>query len=314
MSKLILHLGYPKTGTSTLQNAVFTPLHTAGHIRYLGMGGFQPNDTTGRRGFFVALRDALYLESDDAFADQLPNLKSDYAKLKATLSGSGPMVLSNEHFLFSSWSSRQVNARIFPKRSAQRLAQVFDGEEVSLVRGTRDLPELMRSVYVQIRSNKSHVNHKLIDKTLSEYIERMCAREDFQSDMFDIDKSQTHYAKAFPNASLLTIEFDDFVQNQRASVAKLLAFIDLSEAAIETLAFPLEHSNAKLKSAQGTSVENIPSYLRPLARNDLVSPMLRWMSSFGPFKVFRSHLLRREEIPNLTNDQRQKIETSFRTP
>ncbi len=313
MSKLILHLGYPKTGTSTLQNAVFETLYQARHIRYLGMGGFPRDTSPARRDFFVALTAALYIEDEADFQAKLPALRADYVKLVSSLAGNGPIVLSNEHFLYSSWSSRQVNARIFPERSAARLGQVFERAQVSLMIGTRDLPELMRSVYVQIRSNKSHVNHRLIDKTLADFVHRICARQDFQSEMFLFKKNEAHFKDAFPDAPLLTLAFDDFVSRQRDSVADILAFIGLPETALEAFDFPLQHSNAKVKTDQGTVVENIPPYLRAFARNDFMSPLLRRMSKAGPFKALRRVLLRKEELPNLTDAQRREIEKSFET-
>ena len=36
MKKVILHIGYPKTGTTTLQESVFKNLHQAKLINYLG--------------------------------------------------------------------------------------------------------------------------------------------------------------------------------------------------------------------------------------------------------------------------------------
>ncbi|MBL4759587.1 MAG: hypothetical protein JKY80_01870 [Mariprofundaceae bacterium] len=36
MSKLVIHVGYPKTATSTIQNKFFYPLHQKGEINFLG--------------------------------------------------------------------------------------------------------------------------------------------------------------------------------------------------------------------------------------------------------------------------------------
>jgi hypothetical protein len=36
MSILLLHIGYPKTATTTLQDGLFVKLHQAGKINYIG--------------------------------------------------------------------------------------------------------------------------------------------------------------------------------------------------------------------------------------------------------------------------------------
>jgi len=227
------------------------------------------------------------------------------------LPGAGPVVLSNEHFLYSSWSSKQLNARIFPARSAARLGRIFASDQISLVIGLRDLPDLIRSVYVQIRSNKSHVNHKLVAKTLDEYVECICKQDSFQSEMYHFEANIAHFQKAFPSAPIHKLQFDDFVSEQSQSVAGLVNFMGLPETALEVLAFPLEHSNAKIKTTNGTVVENIPPVLRPLARNNLLSPWLRHFTRSGPMKAIRNKLLPQDEIPNLTLRQRQEIEQVF---
>ena len=37
MSDLLIHVGYPKTATTTLQEALFSYLNSQGHINYLGI-------------------------------------------------------------------------------------------------------------------------------------------------------------------------------------------------------------------------------------------------------------------------------------
>ncbi|WP_375257983.1 sulfotransferase domain-containing protein [Citreimonas sp.] len=311
MARLLLHLGYPKTGTTTLQTSVFDVLHRAGHIRYLGMGGFHRDATPRRRTFFTTLNEALYLESDAAFAEALPGLRKAYTDLIADLPGDGPVVLSNEHFLLSSWSSRQRDARIFPSRTAPRLAQVFGDEAVSLLIGTRETAALMRSMYVQRRSNKAHVNHDRIEGTLSDYVDHVCARRDFTAEMFEFDQNRARYLAAFDNPPLLEIGLDELARDQRDTVLRLLRFMDLPDTAADALSFPLDHHNVKSKTGSGTVVENVPAFLRPVARSRLLSPLARRLARSGPLGRLRDTLIAPEEIPNLSPDQADAIRNAF---
>lgn len=314
MSRVFLHLGYPKTGTSTLQSCVFDVLHQASMIRYLGMGGFNRDNTSDRKEFFRDLTNALYIENDNAFSEKLPALRAAYKALVIDVPSHMPIVLSNEHFLLSNWSSRERNTRVFPSRSAARLAKVFEQENVDLIIGTRDLADLVRSMYVQRRSKKTHTNQDRIPRTLAEFLESTCSNKDFTSQMFHIDKNRALYCTAFPEARMMEIPFKELTQTkQRETVENLLIFLGLPKLAVSKITFPLENRNPKEKNNRGSVVETVPTILRPLAQNKSLSALIHIMKRSEPINRLLHTFLIPDEIPHLTIEQRQAIEEAFST-
>jgi hypothetical protein len=311
MVRLFLHIGYPKTGTTTLQTSVFDVLHRAKYIRYLGMGGFHRDSNPRRWAFFNALNEALYLEDESEFFRELPRLRHQYSRLINDLPGQGPVVLSNEHFLLSSWSSRQRDARIFPSRTAKRLARLFAGEAVSIIVGTRDLPELVRSMYVQRRSNKAHVHYDRIQHSLAQYVEQMCARIDFTAEMFEFDENRQRYLAAFDNPPMFEISLEELVYDQRRTITALLGHLELPSDAANLLRYPLEHHNAKRKTDTGTVVESLPVFLRPVARNRRLAHVGSALSRAKLLRPLRRMIFSPQQIPNLSAEQVSAIRAAF---
>ncbi len=312
MSKLFIHLGYPKTGTTTLQHCVFDVLHQASIIHYLGMGGWRRDKTPDRKAFFVNLTDALYLENDEDFSTQLPSLRAAYDELVSNVPDSIPIVLSNEHFLLATWSGKIRGARIFPSRSAHRLGQLFETDTSGLMIGTRDIDALVRSIYIQERASKSRVNHDLVPKSLDEFVELTCTGQDFTSEMFRFKKNLAHYRAAFPNAEILEIPFMELTgTSQFDTVVDILRFIGLAEDAVEFLSLPLENRNEKKRRGKVTLVETVPAVFRPILRHKVSGPMVHSLANSWPLKHVRSRVAKQEEIPGLTPAQSLAIRNAF---
>ncbi len=51
MKKLLIHIGYPKTGTTTLQEEIFVELHELGKINFLGRTVKSSHTRTGKSAF-----------------------------------------------------------------------------------------------------------------------------------------------------------------------------------------------------------------------------------------------------------------------
>lgn len=61
-NKLVLHIGYSKTATTTFQNSIFTRLHEQEIVNYLGIAKRPPYDFVKTLGFFDSDRISLWLK------------------------------------------------------------------------------------------------------------------------------------------------------------------------------------------------------------------------------------------------------------
>lgn len=137
--RIVLHIGLPKTATSTLQKCVFPKFE----IRYLGVN--QPRDS----------------EQDSVYTDLLEYTSSEYASTEALTSLRKkitslitddeilPLVISEEMFCIDevhvSWQNK-----------VERLGRVFSGFNIEVLVTVRKPLEAMYSLYVELFNNISH--------------------------------------------------------------------------------------------------------------------------------------------------------------
>jgi hypothetical protein len=243
VTRLHLHLGYPKTGTTTLQRCFFDVLHRQGRIRYLGMFGFEADATPARRAFFSGLTGALYLEDEDAFSAALPGLRVQFARLCDGLPEGQPVVLSNEHFVQSQWSTTVRGERILPLRSADRLARVFSGADVSLMIALRRQDALMRSMFLEHASRPRHANPAAY-ASLRHYLTLCQDPADFHSEFYDFDGVLAGYRAAFPDAPVLAWTYEAFRDRQTEVLHRIAAALGLDDIS-DGIPLPLDRQNAR---------------------------------------------------------------------
>lgn len=242
MTRLHIHLGYPKTGTTTLQRAFFDVLHRHGLIHYLGMFGFEADAAPDRRTFFTGLTSALYVE-DDAFAASLPQLRGQFAQLCERVPCDRPVVLSNEHFVQSQWSTAISGERILPGRSAERLARVFDGADIALMVSFRRQDALLRSMFLEHASRPNHANPSAY-ATLAGYARRCQHPGDFHSVFYDFDRVMSGYQAVFPGAPVLAWTYEAFRDRQEDVLCRISAALGLGGIP-DIIALPLDRQNAR---------------------------------------------------------------------
>lgn len=143
MKKLLLHIGFPKTATTTLQEAVFLKLHEQGVINFLGRTVKSTHTRFGKSNFsgvdwVVAIRKHFL------FGKELPAQAITLSKDKLN-------VLSDEdltiHGLFHT-------AQFGVERSPAKLAPILkkltsDADEVILLMSVRNQVDLIKSCFIQ---------------------------------------------------------------------------------------------------------------------------------------------------------------------
>jgi len=147
MKKVLLHLGYPKTATTSLQNNVLSHLHSKGEINFLGRSAvFHNNENAPREVFYPVWRiiRAVMELDDEEFA---ANLKEYRALLeKRYLAESKLNVLSDELL------SETLSLRSFSRsamRNLGRLVLLFEGCEVCPVVVIRNQETAVYSMFVE---------------------------------------------------------------------------------------------------------------------------------------------------------------------
>ncbi len=178
--QIFLHVGYPKTGSTTLQKGLFAQ-HP--EIAYLG----RPFDEE-----FWELERVILTASDSEFGKRLPRLAEVVESLVRGASRS-PVVLSHEGFLRS---TRHGGHDVL--RTADRIRRVFAGLEqgdrrVSVMVCIRKQSDLFLSHFVQfVRGDQNDLDRQ---------VERLLVqpREGFAGTLF-FDEVLGHYQSLFGDA------------------------------------------------------------------------------------------------------------------
>jgi len=154
MRKLIIHIGYPKTATSTFQLSLFKKISSLGDFEYLN----HLNRSTDYLGeFYVGsiLKKILLNQSISSFEEEITNLK----KVKKNIS-----ILSNENISFFvdnfEWSLLKPISEDIPLRIKTVFEGVFDHIEIIMVLRSQKtlLPSFYAQAYFNIIKERPDIN------------------------------------------------------------------------------------------------------------------------------------------------------------
>lgn len=131
MAKVLLHIGYPKTGTTTLQNSFFRNLFEKNMINFIGRG------SSNRKSHL--LNDYMY-----GISKNIPFDIIDETKIN---------VISDEDYtvsdFFLKYIKKTTNLLHYEERM-NRLSNLIENHDVTVLCCLRNQPDLLFSWYVQM--------------------------------------------------------------------------------------------------------------------------------------------------------------------
>lgn len=309
LPRLLLHIGYGKTGTSTLQKAVFEPLRQQGRIHYFGMFLREPKDHPDRR-FFDDLQAAMYLE-DAPFDAALPKLREDFAAAVKRADEEVPMVLSNEHFLLSAYSSRIAGAKIIAARTADRLSRVFGGmADVSLLAGIRRQDAFFRSFFVESAARAGHANSSHFHR-LGAFVEDVLDQKQPFHAMGDYGANFASFAEAFPEAKLRIYLFEDFIDDPSPAIRLVFDALGKTAESADTFASELPNVNAKRRVAGGSEIAERGALESRLRSIPILGKLAAGIANSGMFSPLKRRLRPTRTVRHLRPDETERLLAEF---
>ncbi|WP_420427196.1 hypothetical protein [Algiphilus sp.] len=217
--KVLLHIGYPKTATTTLQQQAFLPWHSAGWVDYLGVFQTQshPFDFAG---LSDSLRDAVYLADDDAALAQAKHCNQLLHSMSTRDKAGHPIVISSEHFTMGGYSTLWRDLAIWPHRSAQRLRSVLEGFDVRIVVVLRDHAELAQAYFLQHKATPVHANESRY-ASMDKFIEGIIGGVGCHAQMFQFSSVLDAYGDAFGYHRIHAYGFPDVCRDMNAFIGDL---------------------------------------------------------------------------------------------
>lgn len=309
--RVVLHIGYPKTATTTLQQQVFLPWHHAGTVDYLGVFQtmvypFDFADLSDR------LRETMYLADHKAALSQAENCNLRLRAMATRDKSTRPIVISSEHFTMGGYSTQRRDVAIWPHRSAQRLSRVLDGFDVQVLVVLRDHVELAQAYFLQHKATPLHANAGRY-ASIERFITDILGREGCHAQMFQFSGVLEAYAQVFGQRSIHVHGFPAICRDMEAFVAEIRR---LTADTAEFTRIQLSRTNARRRTSLGyQSVRlGLGAHLAAAARR---SPRLTRLLRRLPGAGLMYSLLERIQVSKgaeadaLTQSQVQAVRQAF---
>jgi hypothetical protein len=243
MKEVLLHIGYPKTATSTLQNNLFYELHLDGKINFLGRSKrgnkvFNPSEKLVQEAMFgnpIPTGQALHLSED------LLN------------------IISNEDISFSFYNidGARYLKPCDPFVTAERLYTYFASEDckVKILITLRSQDSLIPSYYVE--GFRWHFRYEESLDTFDKFVNQGLAHKmNGMFRMFYFFEIIEKYADLFGKENITILMYEDITHDIDSFSSKLSEAIGCNESSVSET-FAVNFDNKKIKTDGGSFTDKI---------------------------------------------------------
>jgi len=311
MKKLIVHIGYAKTATTSLQLNLFSSLRQKGKLEYLN----HLNRKDLNLGDIYCKNIVSYitgmgeLEKCEGELRKLREIKHDVSIISAET-----LVTFCEGF---TWDNLNSHASRNAVKIKSILSPYFD--EIHIIMTIRAQQTLIPSAYAQW-----HTQIKSIDKTttLSHWLNDTFSKsKDDRELMFNFDQMYTAYSQSFGHENVNVLIYEDLKYDKLQFYKQLALLLNIMPDELESL-LEISLQNKTLNSGSNKLVAEAPSfsdvflsYIRPPLKKLLPKRLFKplrsaYVASIG--KVLSVIKVKTEVcIDNLTEEEKSVIQKRF---
>jgi hypothetical protein len=311
MKKLIIHIGYPKTATSTIQDLYFMKLHKEGKINYLGKGHLLDSE--------------LYSPASEV-VDSIINYEFPLSDRKLELMDNKINVLSNEDFplSFHNIDGQSYLPKKNPLLTAERLKKYLETNHadynVKIVCTIRNQTSLIHSVYTE--GYTWYFRHEKSINTFEKYLKQgLQKKKDGVFLMYYYNDVIEEYAKLFHIDNITVLFFED-LKNDMECIANTFSKIFNQDSQYFINALSID-TNKKITTKVGyrTSGLTLKLFILDLRKKNLIFNFIankfrnnekakdlfhKILKNVSGIKIKRGH-----EIAHLTEEESKKVQKLF---
>jgi len=196
--KVIVHVGLPKTATTSLQVDFFPELESK-NVCYLGVR--HPRNGTSQNSLFECFVESLITGDVEIIRAELFRLLSE-----------GKVIILSEEMITVSLNNLSWRTKL------KNLSRILDGMNYSLLLTVREPVSAMFSYYVEILSHKQKIGKRFID----------VAKHDERMEIFHYGKLADELISDFDKERVLVIKFEDLINGKLEGLAKNIAGVNNS--------------------------------------------------------------------------------------
>ena len=297
-NKLILHIGYPKTATTTLQNKLFYNLDKkVPKINYLGTTKPEISE------FHNELRQTMkpWLVSGGK-----ENENELFLFLKKRLKNK--LNLCSEESLLNSYQNPPYLFN--PKLLKKVLSKITKNIQIIIV--LRNQQEMIYSLFAHAGGKYSKSKYKSSDEWIN-----YCLNEKLNNKFFNYYNVVKDYQNLFNEENVHVLFFEDLKQNSSYFLSKLAKIL---EQPLENVLSNLGNAHfwKKERSSDGSYYKNIKNtrkwnfLLKTSLFNKYIKKLLIKLNLFDGLKlIFRTNETFKELIPKFTDQQNSRIKKHF---
>ncbi len=232
--EVYVHVGYPKTGTTTLQKHFFPKIE---EIQYLGKH-------YGEDGFLTeGYRELLFeAHSDDVYEKLKREFEARLSKQK--------IVISDEHFFAFQRILRETGYA--PENDAQRLRKLFDetAYDVKIIVTLRKQDEMITSAYAQgyVDIYSRYHEYDTFEKFAAFFMDEAHRTHRFREHL-DYDKSVSDYVRVFGREHVFVLAFEALSETPNAFYGALCDLLDIDAERYGEVAV-MKHENSRRSASR----------------------------------------------------------------
>lgn len=236
--KLIIHIGIPKTASTTIQNGLFTDLHCEGLINYLGTAILRYSD----------LKDGEVIRS--TYSQIMKVLEGKSTNHLEHLLSNDKLNIFSEEMIANPFIVQKIRGvDINPLENAMILSKSFNPEEidVKILITLRNQQNMIPSYYAETYRYYAH------DKKMNNLHNFLIYIQN-NPDLFyswQFDKLLQSWEEAFGKSNIKILFYEDFLDNPQKFSLELSNLLNIDQTLIHKLLYK-NHFNKKEKNNEGT--------------------------------------------------------------
>jgi hypothetical protein len=312
LKEVVIHIGYPKTATTTLQEAVFLNLHERKLINYLGRTQKSTHTKTGRSQFnghdwVVDIRREFLFEK---------TINRERIELKSDLIN----VISDEDLtIHPDFHLAQFGVKRNPLVLAERLKNLLgEADKITVLLTLRNQADLIPSCYLQ--KFRFLLSSKMITDFQGFVFNKDGTLRKVTQDVFDFKSISDYYRQAL-GAKMEFLFFEDLKSDKENFLQSLSNILRIDKTAIVSLLETAHYRNREKNKIgkdytsviQSRGIGKLIEFL--MGRNRFMIFINKfWYMRFSVFRKYIRKCLVRDiplKLPECTLDQKELIRSAF---